>query len=800
MSRADESSRASPPPSGGEPPGVERAYPSDAETVLQSDSPGARTAPEYADFIARSLPGYQFLGEIRRGGQGVVCLARQTGVQRQVAIKILKAGPFAEAADRARFEREIHILGQLRHPNIVTIYECGMAGGHFYFVMDYIEGRGLDDWLKARGQRSGSAELNETLRLFAAICKGVQAAHDRGIVHRDLKPSNIRIGTDGSPHVLDFGLARAAPGTAGTENEMDAVTHTGQFMGSMPWSSPEQVEGAHGNIDARTDVYSLGVILYQMLMGRFPYGVTGSNHEVMENILRATPQRPSALVANLPADLETIVLKCLNKERGRRYADAGQLAGDIECFLADEPISAKRDSVLYVLRSRGRSLIRRHRVLSMLAVIPISYAATEWIGVPLITEWTGADRMFERALTSAPLLASTRGMKWVRNIVVPSGEALAKFAKQQGVPGVSEDDPHSFRRLHGYLMERLADCGASVIVWDIGFREASDYDNDLVKGIDAVKNAGTPVIVAVPDWWLGKHDLPAIASSIKSKVQVGGVTANVDELPWRVDLAARRGNDRPLPSISLLAVACMRHPGTSLQILMDNSRVGLLLHYEQTDSQGVVRSVAKDDEVSFAYCETRPADSSFAGLQAGDRVGFLQLDMPASAVRRDAACDYEEALKAPSSRLRRLFRGKAIVIGLGAGSPDMTKYADGTLVPGCFDHALAVEQIMTAIAGNVRPPTELNRVFDCLAVVAGWIISLLFVRVWFSVAASGVCMAAAVAFSILAARSEGILYDPLVAIFGLAVTVVIAKVVRTASSRADSALASANAVAFQGNQ
>ena len=230
-----------------------------------------------------SLPGYEIIEELQRGGQGVVFRAVQTGTKRQVAIKVMREGSLAGRHDRARFEREVEILGQLNHPNIVTIHDTGSVAGSTYFVMDHIAGKPLDEHVA--DLRLG---VTDTMRLFAKVCDAVNAAHLRGIIHRDLKPSNIRVAPDGEPRVLDFGLAKVSD----TDVRTATMTATGQFVGSLPWASPEQTDGESVDIDVRTDVYSLGVILYQLLTERFPYPVVGGVREVMDNIARAQPAPP----------------------------------------------------------------------------------------------------------------------------------------------------------------------------------------------------------------------------------------------------------------------------------------------------------------------------------------------------------------------------------------------------------------------------------------------------------------------------------------------------------------------------
>ena len=310
-------------------------------TLQAGQEGGSNSATPPSD----SFVGYQIVKEIHRGGQGIVYQAVQKSTKRKVAIKVLKEGPFASKSDRARFEREVEVLGQLSHPNIVAVHDTGIAAGCFYFVMAYISGQPLDVWMASR-QRS----IDETLRLFQRICEPVNAAHLRGVIHRDLKPGNVRIDDAGEPHILDFGLAKVAHGV----EEASLMTMTGQFMGSLPWASPEQAEAKPGKIDVRTDVYSLGVVLYQMLTAKFPYEVIGSMRDVLDRIMQAEPVRPSTIRKQINDEVETIILKCLAKERERRYQSAGELARDIGHYLRGEPIEAKRDSPLYVLKKQLR--------------------------------------------------------------------------------------------------------------------------------------------------------------------------------------------------------------------------------------------------------------------------------------------------------------------------------------------------------------------------------------------------------------------------------------------------------------
>jgi len=356
---------------------VERARAADVGQTMPSDqlaetqASAEEAAPETP---SPSIPGYELVKEAHRGGQGVVYQAIQKSTKRRVAIKVMHEGPFAGPPDKARFEREVQVLGQLNHPNIVNIHDSGTAAGSFYYVMDYISGRSLDDYVTL-----SKPSLDDTLRLFAKICEAVNAAHLRGVIHRDLKPSNIRIDADGEPHILDFGLAKIATGQVTEGTRPQVMTLTGQFFGSLPWASPEQAEAIPSKIDLRTDVYSLGVIFYHMLTARFPYKVVGNIRDVMDRIMNTEPARPSTIrvaagprAGRINDEIDTIVLKSLAKERDRRYQSAGELGRDVRHYLAGEPIEAKRDSAWYVLKKS----LRRYKV-------PAAFAASLMVLITL---------------------------------------------------------------------------------------------------------------------------------------------------------------------------------------------------------------------------------------------------------------------------------------------------------------------------------------------------------------------------------------------------------------------------------
>jgi eukaryotic-like serine/threonine-protein kinase len=299
--------------------------------------PAAPVADSHTNPLPRAEPrpstawpaveGYEILGELGRGGMGVVYRARDERLGRLVALKMVLAGGHAGENELARFRAEAEAVACLQHPNIVQVFQVNESDGRPYFSLEYCGGGSLSAQLDGTPRPPAKAA-----ELVATLAHAVQAAHRRGVVHRDLKPANILLTEDGTLKVSDFGLAKRL--------DHEGVTRTGDVMGTPSYMAPEQTGGTGQPVGTAADVYALGAILYELLTGRPPFKAATPLDTVLQ-VISEDPVPPSRLLRGLPRDIETVCRTCLNKNPSRRYASAEALAADLERFLRGEPVAAR---------------------------------------------------------------------------------------------------------------------------------------------------------------------------------------------------------------------------------------------------------------------------------------------------------------------------------------------------------------------------------------------------------------------------------------------------------------------------
>jgi tRNA A-37 threonylcarbamoyl transferase component Bud32 len=718
---------------------------------------------------APEIPGYDIHRRIDSGGQGIVYKATQHGTNRTVAIKVLPHQANASERQKRRFEREVALAASLQHPGIVTVYHSGVSSGQYFFAMEYVHGRPLDEYLA-----STRPDVRGTMELFAKICDAVAHAHAREITHRDLKPGNILIDAAGEPHVLDFGLAKS-PASA-LQDLRERVTLSSQFLGTLAYSAPEQGMGDPDLHDRRTDVYALGVVLFEMLTGRLPYALPGDLEGTLRAIRESSPRKPSDLAPEVGRDIDTIVLRALAKEPARRYQSAEDLARDVHHWLHDEPIEARRDSAMYILGTQARRTVRRQKVLAMAAV-----AALAWFiggrGASLLNHhWPRPAVWYESAAmalaSSAPAAAASNLFEHIRVIAMDDDTAaiLTDLALEAGVEGVSADNWYSSRRMNGWMMTRLASAGVRGVVWDFGYASDTEFDPDFAAGVKALTDAGTGAAVGIPTWELNERGEPVRISRaiFDSHALWGGVTLERPTSSFaKMHLITQHAGSAPIISLSLAALALWNHPATEPLAELDRDRAQITMRFRPRGSSMQALPAGERITLTGVRQPGPAADYAIDGFNADSWIGDYIAPLPDDLALDRITMTYQDVARLTQAELESWARGRLVIVGDfrtdGHGDyMDRHWTDDGTRqLFGSHLHAVVIDSLMRS-AQPIRYPRDAwyNTVI-AVAAALGVILALAAVgsRVRrFALAA--VAMLAIIVLCVLAGRLAGVICNP----------------------------------------
>lgn len=488
--------------------------------VPDSTGPAGAPPPAARHPAPPRLDGYELTTKLGFGGMGTVWRGRQLATGREVAVKVLGAAAFASERARRRFEREVELTARLEHPNVARVYDSGIAHGLYYYSMELVDGGApLDQYV--RDNRLGR---RQTLQLALLVCRAVEHAHRRGVIHRDLKPPNVLVDADGRPRVLDFGLATTLPDArAGA-----TLSPAGELAGTLAFMAPEQASGRADRMDTRTDVYGLGATLYLVLTGHTPHDMTGPPHEVFVRVAAGDARRPRRLAADLDADLDALLLKATARDPDRRYGSAGELAADIDNYLAGRPLAARPPTAAYLL---GR-WAGRHRLAlaaaACVAALLLGAAAYAYVRIDrallaALAAKLEADRQTALATASAAQSALDRRQAERSAAGSKMAEADAMAAASRWVEAAA-----AYQQAH----DQFARLGESTLAADLGLLAARRF-----TPVPLVRYAG--------------HDGPvrcAAVSPDRRVVATGGQDSTVRlwDLPTGRPLHVLRGHAGPV--------------------------------------------------------------------------------------------------------------------------------------------------------------------------------------------------------------------------------------------------------------
>ncbi|MFN0136441.1 MAG: protein kinase domain-containing protein [Phycisphaerae bacterium] len=683
------------------------------DPLLSDIDRALRDAPTPQPIPFPEIAGYRVLRKRGEGGQGTVFEAEELATHRRVCIKVLRDRDLAQDADRARFDLEIRTLAAIRHDAIVPIFSAGQtASGAQYCVMPLIEGAPITHYaaVKCPGPR-------EVLALMAEVCRAIGHVHRNAhMIHRDLKPSNILVDAEGKPTVLDFGLARPLG------VQLSGLTQSREVLGTAAYMSPEQTRESSNKLTATSDVYSLGVVLFELLTGQLPYRVQPDNwvastliiqHEEPpppSRVLRAAGGSTGSRAQRIDADVDTIVLKALGKEPQHRYADAIELADDIERYLRGEAIVAKRHSTSYIAYRRLRRFASTNVLATQLMCVLVAASFTQYLASEFISRVTPLDVWFTNVASrfGGPAAAPTE-MRHVSVLTIGGPEQMRAAAALAEVEwpeesGAAAEAPSSAdtprrradRLVFARLLDRLAQSKTPprVVVFNIAFRHDSAGDGEFVAAVARLREVGCRLMIARE-----RHGAPSPQSRPSALIDAadrnGLFHARVGAAPgWELTLLIVRSGVAPAPTGPMLAFALARHPESDPRFsVSDDLGIGHVDYFNAESREGVPDDLAPREVVRFSGV-TEVVEPEL-GLERGDVTPFIVLNPPPTETTDAATKTIDAFFSASDAELARFAAERVVVIGFDRNLADRVRDHGGAMRPFVLLPAVGIEQLLS---------------------------------------------------------------------------------------------------------
>ncbi len=622
-----------------------------------------------ADWFPR-FRNYTIIERIGRGGFGEVYRAIQHTKERTEALKVLSERTKLKTA---YFQNEVHLVAKLQHPNIATLYEAQLSSTPCFYTMEFVEGQQLDPYLAEH-----ETPLEQRLAIFKSVVEAIGYAHGQGVVHRDLKPQNILIDTNGQPRIVDFGIAKWFDVDGQPLPNLQASPREGA-IGTYGYIAPEQLHG--GDIDARADIYGLGVLLFHI--------VTGVAAKRADRTARLAGVLRRRRIAR-PDDLAAIIARCMKPVPESRYQSTADLARDLDNYLAGRPIEGREDTTLIYRAARLVALALRNAPVAVRAII-------------ILTVTLLLSTMLHSIAARWFVPGAAGGATTLIGLTTETLEKVTAGRIGVDIEGFDPDVPKSWRLLHGRLFEALADAGPRAVVWDFYTPDCQpQFDEALIRGMGALR---APVVVGVHD--VDGNGEPRICPEILAAAHSFGVLISPRPLhsleEMDSSLCMQRGkNPAWLPSLAVAAFAAARFPDS--EVYLQASAEEVELRYKRRSArEGEDRWRPDIDRIPVhnVVAVDEPPKRGFFGmgrslLMVGDTFLLGRVRGAAHRIPPQRRLSYEQVLAADPAQRRAWFEKSVIVIGQLLPGADEYEAHDGSRYHGCEVQAMAIDALLTS--------------------------------------------------------------------------------------------------------